>query len=34
MFNKACDNARPPETAKLRWKAILTVLDSMFGRFY
>jgi len=26
--------ARPPDTAKLRWKAILSVLDPTFGCFY
>jgi len=34
MFNfhqqKARNNARPPDTAKLRWKGILSVLDPTF----
>jgi len=39
MFNfpltkKARINARPPDTAKLRWKARLSVLDPTFGCFY
>jgi len=33
-WQKACTNARPPDTAKLRWKARLSVLDSTFGCFY
>jgi len=28
---KACKNARQPGTAELRRKAILSVLDAMFG---
>jgi len=31
---KARNNARPPDTAILRWKARLSVLDSTFGCFH
>jgi len=31
---KARNNTRPPGTEKLRWKAILSVLDPAFGCFY
>jgi len=29
-LTKARNNTRPPDTAKLRWKAILSVLDPTF----
>jgi len=31
---KARNNGRTPDTAKLRWKARLSVLDTTFGCFY
>jgi len=31
---KARNNARPLDTAKLQWKARLSVLDPTFGYFY
>jgi len=31
---KARNKARPPDTAKLRWKPRLSVLDPTFGCFY
>jgi len=34
QWQKARNNARPPENAKLRWKAILSVLDPAFSRFH
>jgi len=33
-WQKARNNARPPDTAKLRWKPILSALDPTFGCFY
>jgi len=33
-WQKARNNTRPPDTAKLRWKAILSVVDPTFGCFY
>jgi len=33
-WQKARNNARPPDTANLKWKAILPVLDPTFGCFY
>jgi len=33
LLTKTRNNARPPDTKKLRLKAILSVLDSMFVRF-
>ena len=30
-FKKARNNARQPDTAELRWKAVLSVLDATFG---
>jgi len=33
-WQKARNNARPPDTAKLRWKEVLSVLDPTFGCFY
>jgi len=32
-WQKARNNARPPDTTKLQWKAILSVSDPMFGWF-
>jgi len=33
-WQKVCNNARPPDTAKLRWEDILSILDPTFGCFY
>jgi len=33
-WQKAHNNAKPLDTAKLRWKAILSVLDPTFGCFH
>ena len=33
-WQKVRNNERSPDTAKLRWKAMLSVLDGTFGCFY
>jgi len=33
-WQKARNNARPPETAKLGWKTLLSEVDPTFGYFY